>query len=194
MAGRYPIRCDQGSTLVRSFRVTTQRGRVRDVTDTANPAVRVDRPHGLVMGDEVVIIGVVGADGLNNTTVVPVWVVASVPTATSFTIATDAPGFYEDGGLVATPRPLDGYTARMQVRPDVDSPTILASLTGGDGTAIVAPPGSGVLHLVRITIPATLTAALAADTYRYDVEIEATDGTVERIAEGPFTVRAEVTR
>lgn len=201
MAGRYPIKCDQGSTLVRSFRVTSRRGEVRTVTNTTNPTIGVDRPHGLSVGDEVCIAGVAGAVGVNNTPLTPVWTVASVPSSTTFTVATDAPGVFvapagdARPGAVSVPRSLVGYTARMQVRTSVAAEAAVVDATTENGAMVIAPPaGSAVVHQVRLTVAASATAALAPGVYRYDVEIVSTDAVVERIAEGPLTIRAEVTR
>ncbi len=198
MAGRYPIRQDQGATLSRSFRVTSKRGEVVDVANTVNPLVRVDRPHGLSVGNEVCVARVQGSTGVNNTPLTPVWVVATVPSSTTFTVATDAPGEFLDTlvkGIVSVPRSIVGYSARMQVRPAAESTVILLEAsTAGGGIVIAAPTGSAVVHQVRVTASAAATAALAADTYRYDVEIESPGGVVERISEGPFSIRVEVTR
>lgn len=84
---------------------------------------------------------------------------------------------------------LSGYTARMQVRPSLESATTTASLTTENGgIAITAATGG-----IALTLSATATAAITAATYVYDVEI-VTGATVTRILEGDFVVRREVTR
>lgn len=194
MAERYPIRCDQGSTLVRTFRDTSWRGGILAVVNQVNPIVTVDRPHSLSVGDEVVIVGAIGSVGLNNTRLVPVWTVTTVPSATAFGVATDAPGAYVSGGFVAVPRDDTGHMARMQVRTSVEAAEAVLDLTDGAGTAVVAPAGSLVVHAVEVTVAAATTAAMAPGAYRYDLEIEGPTGVVRRLAEGSFLVRGEVTR
>jgi hypothetical protein len=84
---------------------------------------------------------------------------------------------------------LSAYTARMHVRPSVESATLTVALTTENG-GIVLDAATGRIEL-RLT--ATQTAALAAGAYVYDLEL-VSGATVTRIIQGAFTVRAEVTR
>lgn len=86
--------------------------------------------------------------------------------------------------------PLTNYTARMQVRPVIDSSEVILNLTTeNNGIVIDAPKG-------QITIQATATAManILAGKYVYDLELISPTGGVERLVMGSFTVRAEVTR
>jgi hypothetical protein len=87
------------------------------------------------------------------------------------------------------PISLAGYTARMHVRPSVESATLTIALTTENG-GIVLDAETGRIEL-RLT--ATQAAALVAGAYVYDLEL-VNGATVTRIIEGAFTVRAEVTR
>lgn len=84
---------------------------------------------------------------------------------------------------------LTGYTARMKVRPTVDSATVTLSLTDTDGITLGGAAGTVVLNR-----SATVTAALVAGSYVYDLELVSGGGVVTRILQGPFVVSAEVTR
>jgi hypothetical protein len=84
---------------------------------------------------------------------------------------------------------LTGYTARMQVRPDYTSQTLIVNLSVGNGIVITGPTGA-----IAITINAAETATISAGTYLYDVELVAPDATVQRLLEGKFVVTPEVTR
>lgn len=87
-----------------------------------------------------------------------------------------------------TPANLTGFSARMQVRPSVDSSTVSLSLTSGSGITL-----GGTAGTITITAAATATAALGAGVYVHDLEL--VDGsTVYRLVQGSFTVRPEVTR
>lgn len=97
----------------------------------------------------------------------------------SFTISTDG-----------TPWDLTGYTARMQVRTTVEATTKLLDLTSTDGDITLG----GVAGTVAITVSATDMAALIAGRHVYDLEVVSAGGTVYRILEGKFSVKAEVTR
>lgn len=88
------------------------------------------------------------------------------------------------------PVDLTGCTARMQIRPDVSSPTVIAELTTQNtGIILNITPGQVDLYL-----SATDTAALNFDTAVYDLEIEFTNGDVCRLIEGEVALSLEVTR
>lgn len=84
---------------------------------------------------------------------------------------------------------LTGYTARMQVRPEVESDSILVELTTENGR-ITLGDAAGTVSLY---IAASDTAALDKSGF-YDLEIIAVDGTVSRILKGKFDLDPEVTR
>ena len=86
---------------------------------------------------------------------------------------------------------ITGYQARMQVRSTVDSATVVTELTTTNGRITISGPTLGQLTL---TISATDTAAITAGLYVYDLELVSPAGDVNRIIEGNFVVKAEVTR
>lgn len=96
----------------------------------------------------------------------------------SFTISTDG-----------TPWDLTGYTARMQVRTTVEATDKLLDLTSSSGITL-----GGAAGTVAILVSATNMAALIAGRHVYDFEVVSGSGTVTRILEGKFAVKAEVTR
>lgn len=69
---------------------------VTGVTNVANPTITTSAAHGLAVGNVVAIFNVGGAAGVNGN-----FTVATVPTATTFTITAAAPGVYTSGGFVA---------------------------------------------------------------------------------------------
>lgn len=89
-----------------------------------------------------------------------------------------------------TPINLTGYTARMQVRPTVQSNTVLASLTTELG-GIVLTPATGE---IKLELSAAQTNALPAGRAVYDLELISGLGFVTRLVEGSFTVKPQVTR
>jgi len=89
-----------------------------------------------------------------------------------------------------TPINLYGYTARMHVRPTVQSATILATLTTENGgIAITAATGT-----ITLQMSATTTDALPARRAVYDLEVVSNGGVVTRLVEGTFTITPQVTR
>lgn len=85
-------------------------------------------------------------------------------------------------------RDLSSHTARMQVRRTKSSATSLIELTTANGRISTNAAGQIVL-----SISAADTAALT-DEGVYDLEIEDTSGSVERVVEGKFNLHLEVTR
>lgn len=90
-----------------------------------------------------------------------------------------------------TPYNLAGYTARMQVRREVDStgsPLIELSTTNGRITI------SASLGIIDLKLTPTETAALQRGGY-YDLEIvKASTGQVFKVLRGEFRLEKEVTR
>jgi hypothetical protein len=87
------------------------------------------------------------------------------------------------------PIDLTNYTARMQVRLSYTSSTAVLSLTNSNGISL-----GGALGTIQLLVTATATAAIAADQYVYDLEIESTSGEVSRVVQGTLLVTPEVTR
>lgn len=83
---------------------------------------------------------------------------------------------------------LTGYSAKMQVRQFTDS-AVTVELSTANGKIVIAP-GLGQINL---TLTATQTAALTANTYQYDLNLTAPDGYVYKILQGAFVVNESVT-
>jgi hypothetical protein len=89
---------------------------------------------------------------------------------------------------------ISGYSARWQIRPSVESDTLL--LDGDTDTKGMIEIADGVAGLVVITIPSAISEAWDSGITEavYDVEIESPSGESTRIAEGGITISPEVTR
>ena len=85
---------------------------------------------------------------------------------------------------------LTGYTAAMQLRDSYDSATAVLSLSSPSSGIVI----TGASGLVTITMSATQTAALSADTFLYDLEITSTASVKTRLIQGVVVVSAEVTK
>lgn len=81
----------------------------------------------------------------------------------------------------------DSSTARMQVRPTIESSTIIISLTTENGRITLAD------NKITLSITADDTTLLVQGTYKYDLEI-VTGSDVVRLIQGDFKVSPEVTR
>lgn len=84
-----------------------------------------------------------------------------------------------------------GYTARMHVRATVDAPTTVLELTTSNGYLVLG----GAAGTVTMSVPASVTANLPEGIHVYDLELVApVSGVVNRLIQGNFVVRPEVTR
>jgi len=82
---------------------------------------------------------------------------------------------------------LTGYSARAQLRPTKASSTLSATFT-----CTVTDASAGI---VRMALGNSVSAALTAGIYYYDLEIFTSgDGVVTRLIEGQATINQEVTR
>lgn len=84
---------------------------------------------------------------------------------------------------------LSGWDARMQVRPDAASSTVLLSLVVGSGLTLNGGAGQ-----IVIEISAAQTAALAFELAHHDLEIVDGGGQVVRLLQGKVTLSKEITR
>jgi hypothetical protein len=91
----------------------------------------------------------------------------------------------------ATGVDLAGATARMQVRKNVRSPTVLLLLTTENGGIKL---DLDVLGAFRLEMSDEETSLLTFTTGQYHLEFELPDGTVRRLLEGTVTVSPEITR
>lgn len=93
-------------------------------------------------------------------------------------------------GTPAAPVDLTGFTARSQVRADVDAPAVLVEMNTENG-GIVLGAGPGTIDLY---IAADNTAVFTWESGVYDLELVAPGGDVTRLVAGPVSVSREVTR
>jgi hypothetical protein len=91
-----------------------------------------------------------------------------------------------------TPVNLAGCTARMQIRPEVDSTVVIADLTTENGGITLG----GTAGTVQLFMSPTDTAAIDAryESACYDIEIVFSPTRVYRVLEGKLKITKEVTR
>lgn len=92
---------------------------------------------------------------------------------------------------VFLPYDLSGFSASMQIRRTIDSPTPQISLTSGSGEIEMQP--SGTVNAIRIVMSPQQTSSLTSDGV-YDIEIEDGGGNIQRVLRGAVTLSLEVTR
>lgn len=94
-------------------------------------------------------------------------------------------------GTPSTPVNLTGYSARMQIREKLSSPTPVITLTTENGGIVFTDAENGYFS---IEISATDTAAFRFKSAVYDLEFVYPSGFVRRLIEGSVTLSPEVTR
>ncbi len=86
---------------------------------------------------------------------------------------------------------LTGYFARMQIRPELESATVLVNLSSAPGGGMTIAPLDGRLD---IEISDVATSALTFDKAVYDLELVQPNGKVLRVFKGSVSLSLEVTR
>jgi hypothetical protein len=84
---------------------------------------------------------------------------------------------------------LNGYTSRLQVRETHYAQDTIVALTSENGITLGGSAGT-----IDVLIAASATALFDAGNFVYDLELESTNGTINRLVEGSFIVTPEVTR
>lgn len=87
------------------------------------------------------------------------------------------------------PMNLTGFTARMQVRPEIESTDVLVELTTANGRLVLG----GAAGTIAMSLSPAITATIDRDGF-YDLEIISSGGAVHRVLRGRFLVNLEVTR
>lgn len=94
---------------------------------------------------------------------------------------------WKPGGVTAD---LTGFTARMEIRPSIDSDVVLARLDTINGSILI----DGLLGKVTLYLTDAQTALLKFDDAVYDLELVAPNEEVTRLIEGSVSLSREVTR
>lgn len=93
-----------------------------------------------------------------------------------------------------------GYSARMDIRPDIDSDTVLLRLHSDYVSATPPDTPHGTITIdedngtISLFISDTYTSDFAAESYVYDIELISPGGIVDSPLYGKFKVTGEVTR
>lgn len=101
---------------------------------------------------------------------------------TTFTLS---PSWFIDNIVVD----VTGYSAKVQVRPEADSSTVIVELSTANGRITV----NGALGQFNWTLTPSETTALAAGNYVYDFNVTSGGGVVTKLLQGAFIVVDSVT-
>lgn len=88
------------------------------------------------------------------------------------------------------PIDLTGYTAKMQVRSKVDDTVVVLELSTLNGKIILG----GLNGKINLLVPYTDTENLPVGMYKYDLELKSPTNFVNRLIEGDFYIKGDITK
>jgi len=183
----------QGSTFLQTLRwesATKVYAPITGITKSA-PVVITATGHGIPVGWRTKVTSVLGMKEINSDTE---YYTATGVTQNSVTLnqinSLDYTT-YTSGGVLEYNQPVDlsAYSARMQVREKITSPTVIYELTTQNGKIVL----DNTLKTITITIPDTVTAGFNFAQAVYSLELYS-NSVVLCLASGNLTLVREVTR
>lgn len=182
----------QGSTFRQVLRWESSTKVYVPITNISKsaPVVITAASHAAPLGWRV---KVVGAGGMKEINQLDYQTVTDKTTDTVTLNQVNSLGFttYTSGGVLEynQPVPLNGYTARMQIRAKLDSDTVLHSLTTENGGILLDNTNKTITMYIADETTQTFTFKAAV----YDLELIIA-GEVTALASGSITLVREVTR
>jgi hypothetical protein len=186
----------QGSTFEEVYRWESQTKVYVPITQISKsaPCVITASQHGLPQGWRFRVVGAGGMKEINSVGE-HTYLATDVSTDTITINQVNSLGYtaYTSGGVVEynQPVPLSNYSARMQIRETVDSPTVLYSGISGVGGDISFNTTDST---ITVRIPANTTQAFEFTTAVYSLELYDSNGIVVPFLAGNLTLVPEVTR
>jgi hypothetical protein len=186
----------QGSTFQEIYRWESQTKVYVPITQISKsaPCVITASQHGLPQGWRFRVVGAGGMKEINSVGE-HTYLATDVTTDTVTINQVNSLGYtaYTSGGVVEynQPVPLSNYSARMQIRETVDSPTVLYSGISGVGGDISFNTTDST---ITVRIPANTTQAFEFTTAVYSLELYDSNGIVVPFLAGNLTLVPEVTR
>jgi hypothetical protein len=184
----------QGTTFSEVLRWESSIKTYIPVTDIAKsaPLVVTAPNHGVPLEWRVKFTNILGMTDLNSSDTY--YQVTSKTTDTLTINSINSLGFktYTGGGIVEynTPIDLTGFSARMQLRSNINDDTVIEELTTENGKINI----SNVNKTITLTIPAATTTNYTFSTAVYSLEMISSGGQVTPFCSGSFSLNKEVTR
>lgn len=184
----------QGSTFKEIFRWETSTktyANISSVTKTAPAVITTTAAHNIPVGWRVKITNVGGMKEINDSNEYRLVTSAGTNTLTLNEINAVGYSTYTSGGVVEYNQPVDltGYTARMQIRPTIESGIVISSLTTENSKLEI----NSQLNTITILIPALETTGFTFQTAVYSLEL-IKNSEVIPFCNGNISLIKEVTR
>jgi hypothetical protein len=187
----------EGSTFTETFRWEAQNkgyAQINGITKAAPCVITTTSNHSIPVGWRIQVSGVSGMKEINQ--VGDDYYIVTATTSNTLTInQLNSTGFsqYTSGGIITynTPVNLSVYSAVLQIRPTLDSDTVILQLTsaGGGGISI-----NTVDSTISILIPASVTRDFDFVSAVYSMELTDTSGVVIPFLTGTVTLVREIVR
>lgn len=163
---------------------------ITSITKTA-PVVITATAHGAPLGWRAKVTGVLGMKEINDSENYRLITARTTDTITFNEVNATGYNTYTSGGVLEynTPVDLTGYTARMQIRPTLDSSTVIQELTTANGGILI----DNTYKTITIVMTATQTAGYTFNSAVYSLEM-VTGSEVYVFCTGTLTLVKEVTR
>lgn len=183
----------QGSTFVQTLRwesSTKVYAPITAITKSA-PVVITAPNHGIPVGWRTKVTSVVGMREINSDNEYYTATAVTQNTVTLNQINSLEYSNYTSNGVLEYNQPVDlaGYSARMQLRERLTSPTVITELTTQNGRIVL----DNTQKTITLTIPSSITTSLNFIQAVYSLELY-TNNTVISLASGNLSLVKEVTR
>lgn len=161
-----------------------------------HPTLITITSHGMpaVSDTPIRIMNVKGARALNTGERECDRILATYVDANTFSVKVDTTHQRYKAGTGAIewniPKTLNGWSARMQIREDIDDETALVDLTSDDNEISISVLDARVTFTIATAITETLDFVEGV----YDLELVDPNGEATRLLEGKVTLSKEVTR
>ena len=186
----------QGSTFTEAYRWESETKvyvPIQSITKSAPCEITTAEVHNLPVGWRFRVVGAGGMKEINS--VGENFYIATAVSGSEITINSVNSlqyGTYTTGGVVEynTPVDISNYSARMQIRENVESTTVIHSATSQNGQVML----SNEFKTITINIPAKITQEFTFETAVYSLELYTAGGIVIPFITGNLTLIPEVTR
>lgn len=194
MTAKINYKINQGSTFQPILRWESNEKVYKPITNISKsaPVIITVPGHSTVNNWRIKLTDIGGMKELNSPTNYHTCTVVDQDTLTINNINSLSYTAYTTGGVVEYNLPINlaGMTARMQIRPKIDSDTVIYELTTQNGGIVL----DNTAKTIALNIPAATTAEFQFSQAVYSLEIISSGGIVTPFASGQISLIKEVTR
>ena len=187
----------QGSTFEETLRwesETSKYAEILSISKSAPCVITTTAAHSIPLNWRVRVTGAGGMKEINNVDEESYYLVTAKTSTTITLNQVNSANYttYTSGGIVTwnLPVPISNYTARMQIRETIDSPTVIADLTTANGGINIDPINS----TISLYIPAITTAGYDFETAVYGCNLIDIQSHVTPFLRGSITLVKEIVR